>query len=128
MTHGKLTAAEQRYINHLVEAAGGRRKFGVKQCYRSAQLLILFDDEKRLRYWECGLPRPHAWVTINGKIVDLTHEANTRLYRRRGYGEMGERDYSGAYMVNRREVHRAMRRGFPLFSRPHRTLLKTVPA
>src|SRR5215469_13445390 len=76
---GDLLHGEREYIEKLM-ARRGRRSFRAKQCYANAQRLILADTEKRLRYWEGTLhcecfSIPHAWITIRGKVVDVTHEA-----------------------------------------------------
>lgn len=77
-----LTDGERQYIEALVAQYGGRRYFRIKRCWTNAQSLMLLDDAKRLRYCEGYLDGyiPHAWVTINGKVVDLTLEAVTRSY------------------------------------------------
>ena len=81
-----LTKGERAYIAKLVDALG-RRSFRVKKCDYNAQRLIINDTARRLRYWEgemdCSdFSVPHAWVTINGKIVDLTDDAAARRMRR----------------------------------------------
>ncbi len=103
-----LTAVERRYIERVVAACGGRRCFRVKRCYKNAQLLITHDDAKRLRYWEGYLDDsiPHAWVTINGKIVDLTQEAIMRQRRKAGYVQGdGRPEYRGT-VIDRRTLAR----------------------
>ena len=73
-----LSESERQYIEKLVVDNGGRWCFRIKKCYRNAQRLILADSDRRLRYWEGYIEGEilHAWVTINGKVVDLTVEAH----------------------------------------------------
>ena len=99
-----LTDREHEYIEILIAKIGGRRSIRVKQCWRNAQRLILVDHENRLRYCEGEVPVPHAWVTINGKVVDVTYEAVDRYLARRGIASNHrERGYFGA-VVSRRAV------------------------
>lgn len=51
--------------------------FEVRECFWNAQLLAMSDPTEALRYCEGFaqghlIPVHHAWVTINGKVVDLT--------------------------------------------------------
>ena len=54
-----------------------------KQCFHNAQMLIFNDMDNRLTYHEgyvqANAPFPvlHAWVTLNGKMIDLTLDTNT---------------------------------------------------
>jgi len=56
----------------------------IRQCYANSQMALLrcdvdLDSRYAVRYWEgyysrCDLPAfEHAWLTVNGKVVDLTH-------------------------------------------------------
>lgn len=78
-----LSGSEREYIEKLVRESGGRRAHRPKRCFRNAQRLMLYDHENQLQYWESGLPVPHAWVTINGKIVDVTYDAVDRILPRK---------------------------------------------
>ena len=77
-----LTDDERQYIESLIDKVG-RRMIRSKRCWANSQRMLMEDDENRLCYWECSLPIPHAWVTINGKIVDVTYEAG--VVRLSGY-------------------------------------------
>lgn len=61
----------------LWRAAGGSR-FKQKECFYNAQRLCLHDLTGELQYQEgyaigsAGFPVHHGWVTINGKVIDLT--------------------------------------------------------
>jgi hypothetical protein len=80
-----LTTRERQYVDQLIAENGGRQSFRIRQCYRNAQRLIWSDAEKRLRYCESGYDAiPHAWVTIKGKVVDVTAAALDRFYKRTG--------------------------------------------
>ena len=75
-----LTPAEVAYLDELI----GRETFPIKQCYSNSQSLLLearVDAGMDLRYHEgvvpvvMGtdvLPIRHAWLTLNGKVVDVT--------------------------------------------------------
>ena len=75
----ELTPDELDYIDCLTDLSGC--DFRMKECFLNAQMLLVADFEEMdaiLTYHEgiaVGLgviPCLHAWVTINGKIVDLT--------------------------------------------------------
>ena len=103
-----LTHCERRYVEKLI-ASNGRRSFRAKNCYMNAQRLILYDTEKRLRYWEGALNGsiPHAWVTIHGKVVDVTREAAQRKLKRLGIPPSTTLpDYSGGVYISRHAVLR----------------------
>jgi hypothetical protein len=107
-----LTKEEQQYVEKSIAEMGGRRSIRAKACWRNAQrLLLIADDEKRLCYWECGLPIPHAWVTINGKVVDVTAEAVKRKLKRIGETHTASLfyEYRGV-MVDRETVREHMLR------------------
>ncbi len=100
-----LTEFQRKYVEQL--AAHHKIHFSPDQCYRNGQRLIIRDSEKRLRYWE-GLRGgvPYSWLTIDGKVIDVTAEAVRREAERRGVAESGEHsDYRGI-VVSRREVLR----------------------
>jgi hypothetical protein len=65
------------------------------------------DQEKRLRYCESTQGIEHAWITIKGKVVDVTAEASTRALRRMGYTKTCSYDYVGV-VINRRTVFRKL--------------------
>ena len=102
-----LKHGERSYIEKLI-ALNGPRSFRAKNCYRNAQRLILYDTEKRLRYWEGALNGliPHAWVTIHGKVVDVTREAVQRKLKRLGLPLGDVPDYSGGVCISRHAVLR----------------------
>jgi len=105
-----LTDDERQYVEKLITTFG-RRMIKPKTCYRTAQLLMLHDEEKRLRYWECGHPIPHAWVTINGKVVDVTAEATDRQLKRMGMTpDQHDYDYSRGVEIAWELVAENMRR------------------
>jgi hypothetical protein len=107
-----LTDDERQYIEKLIQAIG-RRSIRAKTCWRTAQLLMLYDqgEEKRLRYWECGRPIPHAWVTINDKVVDPTAEAAERKHKREWKTPgQNHHDYSRGVEIAWKAVSENMRR------------------
>ena len=106
-----LTDSERAYIESLISAVGGRRSIRAQACWRNAQWLLVADKEKRLRYCECGFPIPHAWVTINNKVVDVTADAARRKLKRMGFKEtVGDNEHSNheyrGSVVDRRTVLR----------------------
>ena len=51
--------------------------FWPKQCFSNSQSLLLADFEERMEYWEgyCFssiMPVLHGWLTLDGKVVDVT--------------------------------------------------------
>ena len=70
-----LTEEQFDYLTKVANRCGV--KFWSKQCFHNAQSLILEDWDRRMKYVEgiaCsgGLPVHHAWVELDGKLVDLT--------------------------------------------------------
>lgn len=84
--HRDLDADEHAVVDQAITLA--RRLYGPferRQCFANAQRLVLSDPAKRLCYVEgyvitvgLVLPIPHAWATINGKVVDVTLPLGTR--------------------------------------------------
>ena len=75
----KLTKSELEYVSKAIRDLYFTPK--VKQCFFNSQMLVLSDRENKLVYSEglgfCGLiPMLHGWVTINGKVIDLTWKTN----------------------------------------------------
>lgn len=70
----ELTAEERK----IVSKAAGRKNFPLGYCFQNAQKLVLSDKTETLVYCEgfalkAGLiPLHHGWVSINGKVVDVT--------------------------------------------------------
>lgn len=58
----------------------GHQRFAIKQCYYNSQMLLMsarfHEEPHELRYVEgyaTGvIPVMHGWLTLNGKVVDLT--------------------------------------------------------
>lgn len=82
------TLEESAYIKQHVDRCGGPEAFPVKQCYQNAQTLLFHEHlrgERRFVYHEgymlsAGGPLAvhHAWLTLNGKVVDPTADALRR--------------------------------------------------
>jgi hypothetical protein len=85
MTTQPLSRSEREYVEGVIAALGGRRTIRKKRCWYNAQRMMVHDKEGRFWYWECADPIPHAWVTINDKVVDITAEAAARSMKRRGF-------------------------------------------
>jgi hypothetical protein len=52
-------------------------RFQMKNCYYNSQMVVLTDHTGQLEYTEGyaigrSIPCPHGWITINGKVIDLT--------------------------------------------------------
>jgi len=64
-------------------AAAWHGGFAIKECFYNCQRLAV-SAEGALRYWEgyawggAVIPVHHAWVTINGKVIDLTWRQTVR--------------------------------------------------
>lgn len=107
-----LTNSERRYVETLIAETGGWRAIRSGACFRNAQRLLFADGQRRLRYWESTLPFAHAWLTINGKVLDVTAEAKAWQLKRDGMPEaairalraIGSFDYSAGVAINRRTV------------------------
>lgn len=68
-----LTTDERR----VVRAAMGQRRFAKKACFYNAHMLVMGDMSDTLVYTEGFafsrfMPMHHGWVTVNGKVVDVT--------------------------------------------------------
>ena len=71
-----LTEDEATILWEVVDRRGARYK--QKECFYNAQLLVLADESGQMQYNEgyaSGrgfIPVHHGWVTLNGKVIDLT--------------------------------------------------------
>jgi hypothetical protein len=81
LRHGKeytprrLSPGEIAYVKRVADRT--LIPFETKQCFHNSQMLLMHDHEQRLEYVEgylahAFLPTLHGWITINGKVVDLT--------------------------------------------------------
>jgi hypothetical protein len=89
-----LTEREREQVRRV----SGRKRFAQKRCFYNAQRLVL--DDPTLRYGEGQLwlmlgsyltPVHHAWVVVNGKVVDPTRGVmglipSLTLYRGKTFG------------------------------------------
>ncbi len=81
-----LTDDELKWLFEII----GTQRFAVKQCYYNSQILLMntvfLDNRHELRYVEgyaMGIiPIPHGWLTLNGKVVDLTMRLRENLKRK----------------------------------------------
>jgi hypothetical protein len=91
-----------KYIEEVIARCGGRRTFRIKQCWKNAQLLMTYDDEKRFRYCEGYLDGsiPHAWVEVDCRVVDVTEEALARKLQRMKMPRKIQRFYSCVYVAD----------------------------
>lgn len=76
-TDEPLTQEEAGYLAEVTD----RRSFQLKQCFYNSQMLAV--ETQRLQYYEgyavgmSPLPVHHAWLSLNGKIIDLTWRSKT---------------------------------------------------
>lgn len=62
----------------ILRVAKGSLPFPKKQCFQNAQRLVLNDPSGTLLYNEgyalstMGIPMHHGWVTLQGKVVEVT--------------------------------------------------------
>lgn len=90
----RLTIAEARLVVKAARDLGGLARVRPKQCYFNAQQIILHPAlARRFQYVEgyvcdpvVNYPIEHAWLLLNGKVVDLTLRA---LGRTREYHYLG---------------------------------------
>ena len=80
-----LTEAEHQAFLAAVEAAGGMgRVTEMKQCFANAQRVVHYDPSGLLTYAEgyavgaAKFPMLHGWVSVGGKVVDLTWRVPNR--------------------------------------------------
>lgn len=106
-----LTVAERQAVQPLLLG----EEWPIKQCYTNSQRLLICDVEHRFEYVEgyvfdprCPLPILHAWLSLNGKVVDVTLRtqalARGRTWlRNRVVGTFPDRDreYYGAVLPRR---------------------------
>jgi hypothetical protein len=120
-----LTTEERR----VVTAAMGRRTFAKKACFYNAHMLAMNDTSGLLVYTEGFafsqfMPMHHGWVTLNGKVVDVTwDEAGRPIMGALPEGweylgvEFTDRNMLRERMVRRKEVHAVIddpQDGFPV--------------
>ena len=84
LKHGKfyepaeLKSHEQLIIKKALKRIGFVPQ--KKQCFYNAQMLALTDNSGQIKYCEgFGLkiiPTNHAWIDINGKVVDVTWDVD----------------------------------------------------
>lgn len=73
-----LTADELAMTQRAALFAGVElAEFPRKQCFANSQKLAMFDMSNRLTYvegfvWVAGIPIHHGWVSLNGKVIDVT--------------------------------------------------------
>ncbi len=82
-----LTADERTQLFAAVDSCGHR--FQLKECFYNAQVLLTYDTDEVMTYCEgyacgpAGMPVLHAWLAINGKVVDLTWRTEDSNHRGR---------------------------------------------
>jgi len=98
-----LTAGEKGYVNQCIDLL--RFVPQKKQCYYNSQMMLLVDADDRLEYCEgyavSIMPLLHGWITINGKVVDLTWTCDEGKYILGKFGR--DRAYMGL-TISREDV------------------------
>lgn len=106
----KLTKTEQKTVTRFLRDAGISPK--IKECYYNAQMLNLV-SRGRLKYhegWAQGaglIAVPHAWNSLNGKIVDTTWGARGEIKTADRFSAMEGDEYFGItipHNIVRREL------------------------
>jgi len=75
---GSSTTLTDGELETVLKAASfSKLAFEPKQCYHNAMMLVIHDRHDKIEYCEGyaftgGIPVPHAWNAINGKVIDLT--------------------------------------------------------
>ena len=120
-----LTPEEQRVVD---DALGGR-SFAKKACFFNAHMLVMQDMTDTLVYTEGWafsrfMPMHHGWVTLSGKVVDLTWDKDGQPIMGTlpsGWEYLGvafpDRSMLRERMVRRKEVHAVIddpQDGFPV--------------
>jgi hypothetical protein len=117
----KLTDDERKIVDSAIEEYRRlHRVFHAQQCFVNSQSLLGNDDSEQLVYvegfaWTHALhPVLHGWLTIDGKVIDVTlPPTNRREAKRREpsqvIGEFEGRSYFGvpflrSYVMERREI------------------------
>jgi len=81
LTHGKtyesceLTKEESDHVKQVLKTPAMSEP-RPKMCFFNSQMVVLADRKRKLRYVEGFsleiIPIHHGWVTLNGKVVDVT--------------------------------------------------------
>jgi hypothetical protein len=117
----KLTENEREIVDAAIaEHHSIHKKFSWRHCFANSQCLLGNDDSKLMVYvegfaWTHALrPVLHGWLTIGGKIIDVTLPPTTRREAKlrqplQVLGEFTARSYFGVpflatYVSRRREV------------------------
>lgn len=117
----KLTKEERAIVQAAVEAYHALHgRFDHRHCFANSQGLLACDETRKLVYVEgfawthTLMPALHGWISINGKLIDVTLPATRlsdtkRREPRRVLGEFSDRSYFGlpflrSYVERRREV------------------------
>jgi len=97
-----LTDDEHNLVVQAADRYG--RPFNQMRCYHNAFVMALNDPNHSLRYCEGyfttgSFPFHHAWVTLNGKVVDVTcRKNNGSRGKRLGRNVLGEIPEGWGYM------------------------------
>jgi hypothetical protein len=135
-----LTPEEHKFVRSVVDGAPIKRWL-MGNCYYNAQILALSDRSRTLTYhegWASGLSGfllLHGWVTINGKVVDMTWRTVNKTRREKygdrilgvipeGWGYCGAPFSTDSILARWKRTHEASSflddvvNGFPLFREP----------
>ena len=105
-----------------------RGRFPIQQCFYNSQRLIDADYTGTLQYVEgyttseaCRHPLLHAWVTIEGKVVDVTMRLQTANQRRSA--RSGATSSSATYTGDSTSASSSRRRRRSLISAGRRSMI-----
>ena len=110
LKHGRIylsatmTSKELARALEAMDRAGSPRSWRMRECFWNAQRLVVSGNDSGLRYVEgyVLLHRVHAihhaWASLNGKVLDVTHRIKPRRrarFRDRVFGAFDDREYLG---------------------------------
>lgn len=90
-----LTQEQYEYLMRVARWSG--TTFWSKQCFHNSQMLIINDFDDRMEYYEgvayTGvIPVHHAWILLDGKLVDVTRSLREGAFQEFLDGEEPQED------------------------------------
>ena len=90
-----LTEEQYEYLMKVAKCSGV--VFWAKQCFHNSQMLVLHDFDDRMEYYEGiaftgAIPVHHAWLLLDGKLVDVTRSLRKEAVQEFINGEAPQED------------------------------------
>jgi hypothetical protein len=87
MQHGKFYQPQELKSHEALIIKKALKRIGFvpkkKECFYNAQMLALTDNSNQIKYCEgfalTIIPTNHAWIEINGKVVDPTWDVDGKM-------------------------------------------------